>query len=184
MTFNSNRQHVGRQARDFRYFDLGKHWNSRIKNIFESDVVQAQLFQDFNKFVKGKERRFNKWRSDSGSSNHVSYEYSQTDKPIRWDSCDWRCGRIGRPYSFDEYVCHGACHWIVNSILLTAIIAYPDQPWVIVSSPNHSTVWDQGLTFFDINYFALKVSPEDCAISTVFDDECHILGEGVLLDLE
>ena len=181
MAICSNHRHTGRQANDFRYFDLGRHWNSRIRRIFESDFVQAQLFQDFQKFVKGKERRLN---SDRGSSHQVTFEYTQTDKPIRWDSVDWRCGRIGRPYSFDEYVCHGACHYIVNSLLLTAKIAYPDRPWVIVSGKHHSTVWDQCLTFFDMNYFALKVSPEDCANNTVLNSECIILDERVLLDLE
>jgi hypothetical protein len=35
-----------------------------------------------------------------------------------------------------------------------------------------------------MNYFALKVSPEDCAINTVFDDESIIFEEGMLLELE
>ena len=99
MTSHDNHAYLGRPASDYWYFDLGRHWNSRIKNVFESDVVQAQLFHDFNKFVKGKELRLN---SDCASSNHVTYSYNQTDKPIRWDSTDWRCSRIGRPDSFDE----------------------------------------------------------------------------------
>ena len=177
---NDNYHPLGSKASDFRYFDLGRYWNSGIRNIFESAAVQAQLFQDFNKFVKGKEHRLN---SDRASSNHVTYSYNQTDKPIRWDSTDWRCSRIGRPHSFDEYVCHGACHCIVNSLLLTARIAYPDKPWVIVNGTRHSTVWDQCLTFFDMNYFALKVSPEECAINTVLDQESIFLEEGELLQL-
>ena len=180
MTNFNNPPIAGRQASDFRYFDLGRYWNSRLKNIFESDFVQAQLFKDFQKFVKGKERRLN---SERGSSHQVTYEYAQTDKPIRWDFCDWRSSRIGRPYLFDEYVCHGACHCIVNSLLLTAKIAYPNILWVIVSGRNHSTVWDKELTFFDMNYFALKVSAEDCASNTVLDNESVILQVGVLLDL-
>ena len=178
--FSRLHQHAGRQASHFKYFDLGRHWNSRIRNIFESDVVQAQLFQDFNKHVKSRERRIN---SERKLSHHVTYSYLQTDKPISWDSCDWRSSRVGRPYSFDQYVCHGACHCIVNSLLLTARIAYPDSPWIIVSGKHHSTVWDQYLTFFDMNYFALKVSPEECAINTVLDHESIILEEGELLEL-
>ena len=181
MTFNNNLRHVGCQASDFRYFDLGRHWNSKIRRIFESDIVQAQLFQDFQKFVKAKERLL---ISLSRSSHQVTNVYAQTDKPIRWDSCDWRSNRIGRPYSFDEYVCHGACHCIVNSLFLTAKIAFPEKPWVIVSGRNHSTVWDQDITFFDMNYFALKVTAGDCAINTVLDNECLILQEDELLLLE
>jgi hypothetical protein len=180
MTINNHQSLAGSQASDFRYFDLGRHWNSGLKNIFESDVVQAQLIQDFNKFVKGKERRIN---SERGSQHQVTYNYNPAEKPIRWDSVDWRCGRIGRPFSFDEYVCHGACHNIVNSLLLTARIAYPDRPWIIVTGKQHSTVWDQHLTFFDMNYFALKVSAEDCAINTVLDKDSDYLEEGELLAL-
>jgi hypothetical protein len=178
-SFN-NTPSVGRQASDFRYFDLGRYWNSRIRTIFESDVVQEQLVRDFEKFVKAKEHRLNSVR---GSSHQVTFTYNPAEKPIRWDFCDWRSTRIGRPFSFDDYVCHGACHSIVNALFLTAKIAYPEIPWVIVSGKNHSTVWDQNLTFFDMNYFALKVSAEDCAINTVFDNECMILQEDELLIL-
>ena len=184
MTNFNNPPIAGRQPSDFRYFDLGRHWNSRLKNIFESDFVQAQLFQDFQKFVKEKERRLNRWRSDNGSSHHATYTYDPTEKPIRWDFCDWRSNRIGRPFSFDEYVCYGACHSIVNSLFLTAKIAYPEIPWVIVSGKNHSTVWDQDLIFFDMNYFALKVSAEVCAINTVLEKDCLILEENELLTIE
>lgn len=183
MTIYNNHPHVGRQASDFRYVDLGKHWNSRIKPVFESDVVQAQLFQDFGKFVRARNMRFYGIHSDIEWQNYPTYSYFQTVKPVRWDNSDWRSRKIGRPYSFDDYICFGACHCIVNSLLLTARIAYPDNPWVIVSGKHHSTVWDQCLTFFDMNYFALKVSPEDCAINTVLNQECIILAEGELLEL-
>lgn len=63
MVTNNTYPHASRQACDFRYFDLGRHWNSRLRDIFESDVVQAQIFHDFSKFLKDKERRFNQHRS-------------------------------------------------------------------------------------------------------------------------
>ena len=34
-----------------------------------------------------------------------------------------------------------------------------------------------------MNYFALKVSPEDCAVSTLFNQDAMFLGEGELLQL-
>ena len=183
ITFYNNYPHAGRQASEFMYFGIGRHWNSRIKEIFESDVVQAQLFHDFNKYAKFMERRVNKKGSVRRSQGHVTYSYNQTDKPICLDLSDWRCERIGRPYSFDEYVCNGACHTIVNSLLLTARIAFPDRPWIIVSSVRHSTVWDQCVTFFDMNWLALNISATYCAISTVFNDESDFLKEGELLEL-
>lgn len=183
MTTSGNQPYVNRQASDFRYFDLGRHWNSKLRAIFESDVVQAQLFQDFTKFQKSRARRFNPNYIDQGLSGIGTFSYLPTDKPRRCDFSEWRSLRIGRPYSFDDYVCYGACHWIVNSLLITARIAYPNKPWIIVCGDHHSTVWDQDVTFFDMNYYALKVSSEDCALSTVLDPESVFLYEGELREL-
>lgn len=163
-----------RSPSDFGYFDLGRHWNKIIRPVFESESIQEQLFRDFSKFEKAKDHRFN---------FHRTFCYVPSDKPIKLDSSDWRCFRRGRPFSFDEYICYGACHWIVNALLLTARIVFPDRPWIIVSGQKHSTVWDQDSTFFDMNYFALKVSPEECAINTVLHPESVFLRMGELLKL-
>jgi len=183
MTIDNNHPNLVRQASNFRYFDIGKHWNSMIKPVFESDAVQAQLFQDFGKFIRAREKGFYGFNSDAEWQNYPSYSYFQTVKPIRWDNSDWRCGRVGRPYSFNDYLCYGACHWIVNALLMTARIVYPNRPWIIVVGDKHSTVWDQAYTFFDMNYFALKVSPEDCALNTVLHPESEFFKEGELREV-
>ncbi len=183
MTTNYRYPHVSRQASDFRYFDLARHWSGKLRGVFESAVVQTQLFNDFTKFQKDKERRYNQSLIDRGLPGTATFSYLPTDKPMQCDSLDWRLDRVGRPFAFDEYVCARACHWIVNSLLMTARIAYPNKPWIIVSSHHHSTVWDQDVTFFDMNYFALKISAEDCASQTVLDPTSIFFAEGVLMEL-
>jgi hypothetical protein len=172
-----------RSPSNFRYFDLGRHWNGTIKPVFESEIIQAQLFQDFGKFVRAREMRYFGIHSDIEWQNYPSYTYFQAVKPIRLDNSDWRCGRVGRPYSFNDYICYGACHWIVNALLMTARIVYPDRPWIIVIGDKHSVVWDQDYTFFDMNYLALKVLPEDCATNTVLHPDSVFLKEGELREL-
>jgi hypothetical protein len=55
-----------------------------------------------------------------------------------------------------------ACHWIVNFTLRLAILAVPERPWRILSSPEHSTVWDGEKTLFDFNYQAMGVPADEC----------------------
>jgi hypothetical protein len=172
---------VNRTPSDFRYFDIGRHWNNVLKPLFESETIQEQLVHDFSKHVKNRERRFN--ATISNPAHHRTWCYDPAEKPKRWDPSDWRCDRKGRPYSFDEYICYGACHCIVNSLLLAVRIAFPNRPWIIVIGQRHSTVWDQDCTLFDMNYFALKVSPEECAIETVLHPNAEFLGIGELLEL-
>jgi hypothetical protein len=61
-----------------------------------------------------------------------------------------------------KYVQHSACHWLVNFNLRLAQLAEPDRPWRIVSSGEHSAVWDGQETFFDFNFLALGIDPGKC----------------------
>lgn len=174
---------VNQAAVDYRYFDIGENWTKTIQPIFESKMIQTKLFQDFKKYANMKEAYLNLKYKEQGSTETVSFTYNRTNKPIDFDSCTWRCSRKGRPPIFDQYVCHSACHWIVNSLLLTARIAYPSEPWIIVTSDEHSTVWDQKQTFFDMNFSALKAPPAKCAEFTVLNPESIFLEKGGLLKL-
>jgi len=180
-TYEVQADRINRSPSDFRYFDIGRYWNKVLKPLFESAAIQEQLFQDFSKHVNNRKRRFN--ATMSNPVHHRTWCFDRADKPKKWDPSDWRYTRNGRPFSFDEYVCYGACHCIVNSLLIAARIAFPNRPWIIVSGQRHSTVWDQDCTFFDMNYFALKVSPEVCAIETVLHPDAEFLGMGELLEL-
>ena len=70
--------------------------------------------------------------------------------------------------AFWDFVCHAACHWLVDLNLYVARSAYPKEPWRILTvstgKNNHSTVWNGDLKFpllFDANYSALGVSPKE-----------------------
>jgi hypothetical protein len=57
---------------------------------------------------------------------------------------------------------HAACHWLVNFNLRLAQLVEPQRPWRILTSDEHSTVWDGDSTLFDFNFLALCIDPESC----------------------
>jgi hypothetical protein len=56
------------------------------------------------------------------------------------------------------YVKHAACHWLVNFALELAQHVEPNRAWRIITSQEHSTVWDGKDTLFDFNFLALGVT--------------------------
>jgi hypothetical protein len=82
--------------------------------------------------------------------------------PSEFESCDWRLDRRGPEPRFWRYVKHGACHWLVNFNLRLAQLTEPARQWRILTSDLHSTIWDGDQTLFDLSFFALGVSPEEC----------------------
>ena len=90
--------------------------------------------------------------------------------PANYDRCDWRYlqedengdMKRGRHPAFWKYVCHGACHWLVNFNLRLAMLVEPNRKWRILHSEKHSTAWDGETTLFDMNMLALEVPPEEC----------------------
>ena len=77
--------------------------------------------------------------------------------PFEFETTDWRLRTKGRWPQYWDYVCHCACHWLVNLNLLLASTTMPTHPWRIISSARHSTVWDGGSLLFDMNFLALDV---------------------------
>jgi hypothetical protein len=62
---------------------------------------------------------------------------------------------------FWQYVKHSACHWLVNFNLELAMQVEPNRMWRILTSEEHSTVWDGNITLFDMNFLALGVTPKE-----------------------
>ena len=160
---------------DFRYYPLARNWTKIIKPVFESAEAQAILFRDYKKYIKGKQHNLNKMYGDNGEDTRVSWNYKKKDMPRDWDSVDWRYDRVGRPPAYDQYVCWGGCHWVVNTLLYTACEVYPETDWRIITSDMHSTVWDGGHLFFDLNYMALKLSSEECCEYTLLHPGHRVL---------
>jgi hypothetical protein len=129
-----------------RYYDVTRRWTKRIEPHLQDDMLNKILVRDFNDYTQGR------W-------GLVFYPGTY---PEDIESCDWRIGRRGRPPRYWKYVKHGACHWIVNFCLRLASLAEPSKKWRILTSDEHSTVWDGQKTLFEFNYLALGISAEEC----------------------
>jgi hypothetical protein len=49
----------------------------------------------------------------------------------------------------------------VNSNLRLAMLVQPKKPWRIITSEDHSTVWDGDDTLFDFNFQAFGIDPNE-----------------------
>lgn len=102
-------------------------------------------------------------------------------RPAHFDSCDWRFVQRGRPGpapTYWEYVCHGACHWLVNLSLFVAQRAESARPWRIVQSDRHSTVWDGDQTLWDANFLALDVDADEAWALAAERPESEVFAPG------
>jgi hypothetical protein len=50
------------------------------------------------------------------------------------------------------------------------MLVEPEQPWRIITSEKHSTVWDGGDTLFEFNFQAFGIDPNEC-FETSFEKE-------------
>jgi hypothetical protein len=129
-----------------RYYDIKRHWTKRIEPHLGDKRLNAVLVRDFNLFTQGN------WGKP----------FRPGDYPRSWESCDWWIGHRGPEPRYWRYVKHSACHWLVNFNLRLATLVEPDRNWRILTSDEHSTVWDGDRTLFDINFLALGISPGEC----------------------
>jgi hypothetical protein len=133
---------------NLRYYPVVENWKKKIAPHQNDKTVRSVLNRDVNKYTIGR------WQQTFPDDKIGHY-------PACYESCDWRLYRVGRPPAFWRYVKHAACHWLVNFNLELAIRAEPARPWRILTSPQHSTVWDGGCELFDLNFLALRVPVED-----------------------
>jgi hypothetical protein len=128
-----------------RYLDPRRHW-TELAGCLRDRELQRILLSDFNKFTVGR------W----------SIPFLPVHVPA--DFVDIDCPRARGPsrHAYHDYVRAGACHWLVNFNVRLAAIAMPSGAWRIITSGDHSTVWDGDRTIFDLNYFALGIGAADC----------------------
>lgn len=129
-----------------KYYSPTLNW-PKIKRRLDDVELNRVLTRDFGKFTRGL------WKK----------KFLETEFPADYETCDWLLGRRGRPPHYWAYVKHSACHWLVNFNLRLATLVAPKHRWRIVTSDEHSTVWNgvcgkHGL-LFDLNFCALQVSP-------------------------
>jgi hypothetical protein len=127
-----------------KYYPFSKKW-SIIKPHLDNQEVKRILVEDFNKFTYGRWGR----------------EFTEGMLPKQFETCDWDIDHRGRRPQYWSYVKHAACHWLVNFNLTLAQLVEPKKEWRIVTSQDHSTVWDGKDTLFDMNFSAIGVDPDD-----------------------
>jgi hypothetical protein len=129
-----------------KYYDLRKKWKKVERHLDNPRVVDI-LVRDFNKYTYGV------WRK----------RFTAGQYPCEFDRCrDWCIGRRGRIPRFWKYVAYRACHWLVNFELELAQLVEPNRKWRIITSNEHSTVWDGEDILFEFNFLAFDVPPEEC----------------------
>ena len=136
-----------------RYFDLKENWQ-KVKPHLSDEQLNDILVTDFNKFT------FGRWQT-----RFVRGQYPRSFETICWSD-----GRRGRKPAFWYYVKHSACHWLVNFTLRLAQLVEPKKRWRIITSVDHSTVWDGHDTLFDFNYQAIGILPGEC-FERAYDEE-------------
>lgn len=130
------------------YWDLKKNWTKKVQLHLNHPTVVQVLVRDFNRFTMGRSKRV----------------FTVGMMPRDFESCDWRWGhgRKGPEPRYWNYVCHSACHWLVNFSLRLAEQVDPVRSWQIVTSQKHSTVWDGEETLFDFNFQAMEIDADEC----------------------
>jgi hypothetical protein len=97
-------------------------------------------------------------------------EFQPGEFPRDYETCSWDSEHQGPEPRFWRYVTHGACHWLVNLELCLAQLTLPKWRWRIITSDEHSTVWDRRDTLFEFNFQALRVLPNDCFEMAYFEE--------------
>jgi hypothetical protein len=134
------------QTHRIRYYDLKKNWTKKIEPNLNDKELNDILVEDMN----------------IHTTSCWDKPFVHGDYPCKYDPSDWRHLRRGRLLRYWKYVMYSACHWLVNFNLKLAMLAEPKRDWRIVTSNEHSTVWDGELTLFEMNFLALEIPAQEC----------------------
>jgi hypothetical protein len=127
------------------YYDLKKNW-PKVKRHLDDKRLNDILVKDFNKFTYGR------WRKP----------FTHGQVPFEFESCDWWLKHRGRRPAYWNYVKHSASHWLVNFTVHLATLVKPHEPWIILTSDQHSTVWNGNDLLFDFNFQAFGIDANEC----------------------
>lgn len=133
------------------YYPIQLHWR-KLAPIFHSKQCERIWRPNMVEYLQQR-----------ASDNDYKYIARHFAFPSDCDSCDWRWDLKRKHPAYFDFVCHSACHWLVDMCLFVAKAAHPEVPWRIVSSNKHSTVWNgdkENPVLFDANFLALDVAPK------------------------
>jgi len=128
-----------------RYYDVQRHWR-KVKPVITSPEATRVLKRTFRYFESGV------FQGTPADYDHGDWLLYRTGK--------W--GKRGPRPAFFDFVCLGACHWLAHLNLFVTRAVAPNRAWRIVSSDDHSTVWDGNCLLFDLNFLALGITPHEC----------------------
>ncbi len=134
------------------YYPIQARWR-RLRHLYESDAARRIWLPEMHSY---QEVRRDEWGAATGWRCQYPRDCAEL-LPMDFDSCDWRWNQRGRHPHYWRYTCHGACHWLVSLNLWVAMRAEPKRPWRIVTSAEHSTVFDGDSCLWDANFLALGV---------------------------
>lgn len=136
------------------YVPVGKYWR-KLRPFYSSPEATKIWRLNLRDFTEQK------------AAQH-GFKYKYDDKkyefPSDHDGCDWRYCRRGRRPKWWDYVCHAACHFLVDLNLYVAMKVWPNTPWRIITQRHHSTVWNgdtKNPILFDLNFLALEVTAKE-----------------------
>ena len=97
----------------------------------------------------------------------VEYTYDITDVddllPRHFDTTSWRYIQRGETCpKFWDFVCHGACHYMVELHLWVITQVKPEHDWRIIQSDLHATIWNGKDLIYDPRFEAMKISINEC----------------------
>ena len=133
------------------YYPIQKRWQ-RLKGFYRSEEATTIWKRGMELYDVARSAQY----------GYTPRSSKDADVPNWFETCDWQWNydKPGPWPSYWDFVCHGACHYLVDLNLYIAQKAAPKKEWRIITSDLHSTVWDGEHTLFDANYQALGVEPE------------------------
>src|SRR3954465_1903387 len=96
------------------YYPIQKRW-SKIGPIFHSKECEKVWRSNMVEYLEQR-----------ASENGYKYVARSFAFPSDCDSCDWRYNRKGKHPAYFNFVCHSACHWLVDMCLFVAMKVHPE----------------------------------------------------------
>ena len=90
------------KSENARYFPIVKHW-AKLRPIYYSTEAHKVWWPNMCELHMQK-----------AQEHGFTPRFNNRETPSDFDGCDWRCDRRGRPPEYWRFVCHGACHWLVD----------------------------------------------------------------------
>jgi len=137
------------------HYNIQKNWK-KLKPIYESQECRALWYEGCVTYVQSK------FEDHGIEFDPERYTYNFITTPSVIESSDWQYGfgKRGRKPAFWQYALAHACHWMAEKDLYIAKKIAPEFDWVIISSEEHTTVFNGIDTIFDTTYNAMGISAE------------------------